>query len=144
MSARPLLLALVLAACATSAASDVVPAALRGCWIERRGEDTVTMRWFPESGLAWRGDQLFYAPGQEPERQGYRIEATAGENEQFGWALCPQAEPTNPPCRALFFKDGGDVDYRFEIRASAEHLRLTMFDEGQETVLFDGARDGCD
>lgn len=135
-------LALALAACATAAA-DSVPADLRGCWIERRGADTITMRWFPSQGSSWRGDLLHYAAGVDPEPQVFLIDATAGENEQFGWALCPQDEPTNPPCRALVFGPS-DLDYRAEIRVSPEHLRMVWIDVDHELVLFDGARDGCD
>lgn len=137
------LAALLLAGCVSASHANHVPDALRGCWIERRGENTITMRWFPSGGLSWRGDVLRYAPGFEPAAQVFLIEPAAGENEQFGWALCPQEEPTNPPCRPLSFgpAQGGD---RAEIHVTDESLRLLLADDPDRMVLFNGQRDGCD
>ncbi|MES1199779.1 MAG: hypothetical protein ABUS48_07350 [Pseudomonadota bacterium] len=144
---RPVLAALLLAACATSAAPDAVPSALRGCWIAREADRTVTMRWFPEhGGSSWHGDQLFYPKdGSAPEHQGFRIDATAGENEHFGWAVCPLDDglPHGAPCRALTFAHSSE-DYHAELIATADHLHFGFFDSGEELVLFDGPRDGCD
>ena len=139
-----LLAALFLAACATSAPPSV-PAQLRGCWIAREPERTVTMRWFPQ-GAAWRGDQLFYdKAGGEPAHQAYRIEANNGANAQGGWTICPLDDglPHGAPCRALSFGPSSE-DYHAELVATADHLHFAWVDEGEETILFDGARDGCD
>ncbi|MES1159046.1 MAG: hypothetical protein ABUL42_04045 [Terricaulis silvestris] len=141
---RMIVLALALAACATSTAPSV-PAELRGCWIAREPDRTVTMRWF-QNDAGWHGDQLFYAKdGGEPAHQGYRIDATAGENEHGGWAVCPLDDglPHGAPCRALYFGHAAD-EYHAELVATADHLHFAFFDAGEETVLFDGARDGCD
>ena len=50
------ILALALLGCASSAPVGMDPAALRGCWIERRGENTVTQRWFPRAD-GWRSEE---------------------------------------------------------------------------------------
>ncbi|HVY85224.1 MAG TPA: hypothetical protein VG943_08825 [Caulobacterales bacterium] len=145
---RAALLALALAACATSAAPSV-PAELRGCWIAREPDRTVTMRWFPgRAGSNWRGDQLFYAKdGGEPFHQAYRIDEEIGVDDapRPHWVVCPLDDglPHGAPCRALSFAHSSE-DYHAEIIASADHLHFAFFDEGEETVLFDGARDGCD
>lgn len=143
------LASIALAACAIAAVPARPPEALRGCWIERRGAETVTMRWFPqESPISWRGDLLNYpAGGGEPLPQTFMLGATAGEREQFGWAVCEQGEPHGPPCRRAVFGAGhslGEGDDWMELHASADHLRF-LYRTGPDTlVLFDGARDGCD
>lgn len=141
---RAALAALLAAACASASAPDAVPQALRGCWIERRGADTITMRWFPAEHGDWRGDLLHYAPDADPEPQVFRIVAAAGEREQWGWALCPEAHPTDPPCRALSFGGVGLDVVGAEIRVTGDALRLALVDSGQRLLLFDGRRDGCD
>jgi hypothetical protein len=145
---RRALIALTLAGCATAATPGAIPDALRGCWIERRGADTVTMRWFPERGSpSWRGDQLIYTPGEEPAHQAYRIQrATIGDETSSPWSVCPLDDglPHGAPCRGVFFADGSREDYRAEIRASAERLRFAFIDTESELVFFNGARDGCD
>lgn len=106
------------------------------------------MRWFPvEESTTWRGDQLFYRQGAEPDSQSFLISPTAGEREQFGWAVCPQGEPHGPPCLKLFFGDGravGEATDWMEIHATPEHLRFVLMWGGEKSVLFNGARDGCD
>jgi hypothetical protein len=49
--------------------------------------------------------------------------------------------PHGPPCRTVAT---GGMDYFARVDATGEHLRIAWVDEGEETVLFDGARDGCD
>ncbi len=141
-----------LAACASVAADAAAPpAALRGCWIERRGADTLTMRWFPKQGESgWRGDLLTYAPGEAPTALRFDLDPTGGERERFGWAACQIEEPHGPPCRRMVFGDGaslGEGDDWMEIHASADHLRF-VYRAGpapeDSLVLFDGQRDGCD
>ena len=140
---RALVLALALTACATSTAPSV-PSVLRGCWIAQEPDRTVTMRWFPH-GASWRGDQLFYAKdGGEPQHQAYRIDA-GGEGEAGGWSICPLDDglPHGAPCRALYFSASSE-EYHAEIIVNADHLHFAWVDDGQENVLFDGARDGCE
>lgn len=141
---RRLLPTLLLAACASVPAAP--PEALRGCWIERRGTETLTMRWFPtgEGAMEWRGDLLSHAQGQEPAPQSFRLTPTAGEREHFGWALCPQGEPYGPPCQPLHFRTSRGEGEAFELIAAPERLRLTYRSGTDRLVLFDGARDGCD
>jgi len=144
---RALTLVLLLAACVGGAAPLEPPAALRGCWIERRGAETLTMRWFPagEAGpLEWRGDLLSYVPSQEPAPQSFRLTPTAGEREHFGWALCPEAEPHGSPCHPLHFRPSRGEGEAFELIATPETLRLAYRTGTDRLVLFDGARDGCD
>jgi hypothetical protein len=143
---RAAFVSLALAACATASAPDSVPAAVRGCWIERRADETLTMRWFPtnEGPLQWRGALNSYKPGEETSLQTFRIDPTAGEREQFGWALCPEGEPHGPPCQPLFFQPSHGEDEAFELIASEAHLRFAYRNGEDRLVLFEGARDGCD
>jgi hypothetical protein len=143
---RALCLALALAACATASAPDSVPAALRGCWIERRAEATLTMRWFPTNAgpLEWRGALNSYAPNHETSLHTFRLTPTAGELETFGWALCPKGEPHGPPCQPLHFRESSGDGEAFNLVASREHLRFSYRTGSDRLVLFDGARDGCD
>lgn len=138
---------IALTACATTSAGPETEA-LRGCWIERRGAHTLTMRWFPTSGepSAWTGNMLLYTPGQEPDASVYEIVPAAGEREQWGWAMCPQEEPTNPPCVAAYFGRGDPAAGSwFEIAAAPETLAIRYVTEGGEGfTLFNGQRDGCD
>ncbi len=129
---------LVLTACATAPAPPPFDH-LRGCWIDRRADGVVaTMRWFPQTNGAWRGDQLTYFPdGGEPALQAYRL-----ERDRAGpWQLCPLDYPHGPPCRIVSDQMlEADNDYRATIAASPERLRIA----GEDNVLFTGARDGCD
>ena len=141
---------LLLAGCA-SAAPAVAPDALRGCWIERRGQDTITMRWFPKpDGASWHGDELFYRAGEEPAHQGFDVEPRR-DGQEFGpgWAICPLDDglPHGPPCRPLFFGRGqfaGEGAEWMELRFGSDRLALISVTSGQRSALFDGGRDGCD
>jgi hypothetical protein len=138
------LTAIALTACATAPAPPPFNH-LRGCWIERRADGvTATMRWVRQSVSDWKGDQLTYFPsGGEPAHQGYRL-----QQEQTGdWLICPLDDslPHGAPCRIVSDKvlELGN-DYRATIAASAERLRIAFVDEGEDHVLFEGARDGCE
>jgi len=137
---------LTITSCAT-ATPDHVPETLRGCWIERRGAETLTMRWFPTDAYNWRGDLLSYRDGQEPAPQTFLLGATAGEKERAGWALCPHDDALGhgPPCQPLFFGRGPSSNpERMEIVATKDRLRFDFINGDQRLMLFDGARDGCD
>lgn len=117
--------------------------ALRGCWIERRGFETLTMRWFPDAAAAgaWRGDAMLYA--------GERVDSAALRLEPSGaaWRLCGlEAYGIDAAsCTPAHFGDASpapDEPYA-EIFAAAETLRIVGIDDTRATV-FDGARDGCD
>lgn len=131
------------AACASSPVADGDPAVLRGCWIERRGTETITQRWFPRDG-AWQGDQLSYIPGADPDPARWRI---AGGPDGYIFCQVDLAMATSPPCRPAFFGAGrarGEETDWTEVHAGPESLRLTLVTSGTRTVLFDGKRDGCD
>ncbi len=141
------LAALLLAACATTAPVRPDASALRGCWIERKGdagEFVTTQRWSARDGV-WQGVQLFHAPDVAPDpATGWEVRR-AGD----GFQLC-QIEFTMasaPPCLNAFFGPGhaaeDNADWA-EIDADPEHLRLSVVVSGQRSVLFDGRRDGCD
>ncbi len=137
----------LLAASCTSAIPDRVPDAVRGCWIERRGAETLTMRWFPSSPIDWRGDLLSYRDGMESAPQTFLIGAAAGEKERWGWALCQRDDALmhGPPCQPLFFGPGSSsASERMEIVATKDRLRFEFVNSDQRLTLFDGARDGCD
>jgi hypothetical protein len=139
---------LVAAACASSP-PDRVPEALRGCWIERRGAEAITMRWFPANNFSWRGERLSYRGNEQPAHDSFQIDATAGEKERFGWAVCPLDDslPHGPPCQPLYFGRGpapADDSEWMEINAAREQLRFDYVNGGQRLSLFNGVRDGCD
>lgn len=140
------LLTLLAAGCA-SAVPDSVPEALRGCWIERRGAETLTMRWFPSSPINWRGDLLSYRDGADPAPQTFLLGAAAGEKERWGWALSQRDDALGhgPPCQPLFFGRGpSSASERMEIVATKDRLRFEYINGDQRLTMFDGARDGCD
>lgn len=150
MRATSTLLVLALAACVSSSAVNEPSEALRGCWIERRGADTITMRWFPdENGHEWKGDMLNYHPGTEPTHTIFRVTPTGGDEGGPGWAACEidDGQAHGPPCKGLYFRVGhmsGEGAEWMELHASQERLRFVYKTSGQTLTLFDGARDGCD
>lgn len=136
--------ALVLAACATPAPAAGGPNALRGCWIERRGEQTVTQRWFPDRG-GWRGDELTYFQAGEPDPVRWRLK----HDPDGDWRMCMEdlAVASSPPCWRAVFGPGSarDPDDRWvEIAASPERLTITYVTPPDRAVTYNGARDGCD
>lgn len=134
----------LLAACATTGVQPS-PETVRGCWIERRGAETLTLRAFPERSerRVWRLDLMLYTPGEEPAPQLYRIEPAAA-----GWRICLIEEPHGPPCRDAFFGPGVETAENggewMELRAARETLHFTYHVAGERFVFFAGARDGCD
>lgn len=138
-----MLAALLAGACTTAQVAGARPFDdLRGCWIERRGEETLTMRWFPDRVRAgvWRGDLLRYTPGQAPAAQTFLL-------EQDSMVLCPQDEPHGPPCKPVFFDGSGPADEDqdwFSVQADAQSLRFDYVIGLDSMLLFNGASDGCD
>ena len=109
---RALGLAFLLCACVTAANVTDVPAALRGCWIERSGINAKTFRWFPKAeGSSWHGDEMVVHDGDDPGHQGFDIDATGGEENASGWTICPLDDglPHGPPCMPLWFGAGHAV-----------------------------------
>lgn len=144
---KHLLFCLALAAC-TTASVAAGPDGLRGCWIERAGAETKTMRWFAAESGAWRGDQLTYHNGDEPQHQGYRLEP-GDPDGRAAWRLCPIDDGLmhGPPCLPAFLGRGDireeGVDW-FELKTSPDRFALILVRSHQRTPLFDGRRDGCD
>jgi hypothetical protein len=143
------LLACMIAACATFTPGDIPPE-LRGCWIERRGEDTITMRWFWRNDDGWRGELTAYRAGAEPAHQAFRfVEMIDVPGPTvFKWDICPleHEQPHGLICRRISFGDGEHPygEHRAEARVSDERLYIAWVDAGQRLILFDGVRDGCD
>ncbi|MET0182714.1 MAG: hypothetical protein ABW199_07505 [Caulobacterales bacterium] len=152
---RAFVLAACFAAACASASFAPVPQELRGCWIERRGETTLSMRWFPENaGSSWRGDMLTYRPGAEPLGETYSLGLSAGEDggdAPPAWAICGRAANADAAsatdCRRVFFRDTNQVRRGgpwAELRATPERLVFTEESEAGIITRFDGQRDGCD
>jgi hypothetical protein len=144
--ARSVAAAMLLAACATPAASSG-PEALRGCWIERREGVTVTQRWFPK-GDGWQGDELSYVAAGAPEPGRWRLRA-GPDPAVAPWLMCmvELSMASGPPCWRAFFGPGradGDDDRWVEIDATPERLRIRWLTAGEGWTSFDGQRDGCD
>jgi hypothetical protein len=133
-----------LAACATTPGSGSVDN-LRGCWIERRGWDTLTMRWFPDvdERSAWRGETTRINGGGEIRNVTLRLKRSGGT-----YVLCKtrkDASTDQPTCTPAYFGEAparADEPYT-EIYAGPETLRIEGRD-GYATTVFDGERDGCD
>jgi hypothetical protein len=130
-----------------SCASAVAPAPfddnVRGCWIERRGAEALTMRWLRGAAGAWNGEMLAYASGVGPERQRFALKPEG----RAGWTICPldEALPHGPPCMPAFFGAVAEEGAEWmELHADPRRLRFLYRTGGDTLVLFDGQRDGCD
>ena len=140
-------LALVACASAQPVADDV--AALRGCWIERRGDTTITQRWFPaRSGPAgeWQGDELTYFQQGDPDAVRWKLKP-GGDAAPFSMCMVELNMMTSPPCWRAFFGSGiadGDNAQWVEIDAGPEALKITYVTGEDRAVTYDGRRDGCD
>ncbi|KAF0174471.1 MAG: hypothetical protein IV086_18505 [Hyphomonadaceae bacterium] len=147
MKVSPVLssLAALLSACAAAAPVAPDASALRGCWIERRGDQTITQRWFPEDG-GWRGDEITYFQKGDPEHGRWKL--TPGD-DAAPWRMCmvELAMASAPPCWRAFFGPGkgdGDDQQWVEIEAEPETLKITYLTAGERAITYDGRRDGCD
>lgn len=152
MTRSPLLAALMalsLAACASTPPAKTGADALRGCWIERRGENTITQRWFPQRGGAagaWQGDEITYLPKGDPEPGRWKLLA-GGDSAPWSMCMVELNMMSAPPCWRAFFGPGagdGDNQQWVEIDAAPETLKITYVTAGERSVTFDGRRDGCD
>lgn len=138
---RTLFALVFVAACATVYAPS--PASrVAGCWIDRNEHAVTTMRWFGDEMRpgALRGDLLLYPEGAEtPQAEIYRLEPR-GQN----WALC-QVEAVGERCwQVAEGAEGSLAGGRAFIDAHSESLRITIMGDGDDRVIFQGARDGCD
>ncbi len=141
---RALALMLAVAACATTSAQGT--GALRGCWIERRGEQTITQRWVPESGGVWRGDELTYFPQGDPDPVRWRLKP-GGDAAPWSMCMVELSMMSSPPCWRAFFGPGqadGENTQWVEIEAAPETLRITYVTGEDRAVTYDGRRNGCD
>lgn len=139
------LFALLVSACATGPALDAGASALRGCWIERRGEQTITQRWFPEPG-SWRGDELTYFPKGDPEPGRWQLKQ-GGDAAPWSMCMVELNMMSAPPCWRAFFGPGkadGDNQQWVEIEAGPETLKITYVTGEDRAVTYNGRRDGCD
>lgn len=141
------LAALLLAACATAAPAAPDAQALRGCWIEQRGTNAITQRWFPARAGAWQGDELTYLPQGDPDPVRWMLKP--GRDGDARWRMCmvERNMMSAPPCWRAYFGSGhadGDDQQWVEIEAAPETLKITYVTAGERMVTYDGARDGCD
>lgn len=141
---KRLAVALAVFGCAAPAA-DAGPGALRGCWMEQRGDQAVTQRWFPRPDGTWRGDELTYFKAGAPEPARWRLEPDGAG----GWRMCMEelSMMSSPPCWRAFFGSGReeDGDDRWvEIEAAPDTLRIVWITAGERAIMYDGRRDGCD
>lgn len=155
-------LAALMSACASAPAATGDASALRGCWIERRGEQTITQRWFPKAGGVWQGDEITYFKEGDPEPGRWKL-APGGESAPFSMCMVELNMMSAPPCWRAFFGPGkpdGDNTRWVEIEATPETLKITYitapgpldgpasaspaFAAPDRFVTFNGARDGCD
>ena len=146
---RLLLLLAALGACASKPPAATEAAALRGCWIERRGDNTITQRWFPARGAdagAWQGDELTYFQAGDPDPVRWMLKP-GGEAAPWSMCMVELNMMTSPPCWRAFFGPGGpdgDNTQWVEIDAQPETLKITYVTGESRAVTYDGRRDGCD
>lgn len=137
--------ALALSACASAPPAGADASALRGCWIERRGEHTITQRWFPEPG-SWRGDELTYFQKGDPDPVRWKLKP-GGEAAPWSMCMVELNMMSSPPCWRAFFGPGkpdSDNQQWVEIEAGPEALKITYVTGEDRAVTYDGRRDGCD
>jgi hypothetical protein len=138
---RVLFALLLTAACATTLAGQPGER-VAGCWIQRDGSGgATTMRWLPDAARpgSLRGDRLVYSGAGATQNETYRLEPN-GET----WTLC-QIEAAGERCWQVAMDDEGSLEGgRAFIDTHAEDLRITVVGDGQDRVIFQGARDGCD
>lgn len=137
--------ALFISACASTPVGHDA-SALRGCWIERRGEQTITQRWFPKAGGVWQGDEITYFKQGDPEPGRWRLQP-GGDNAPFSMCMVELNMMSAPPCWRAFFGPGkadGENRQWVEIDAGKESLKITYVTGEDRAVTYDGRRDGCD
>lgn len=139
-------IALLLAgACASVPMPTADVAAIRGCWIERRGDTAITQRWFPK-GRAWQGDELTIPKAGEPDAVRWKL-VPGGDGAPYGLCMVELNMMSSPPCWPAQFTSraaASDEDRWVEIAATPETLRITYVTGPDRAVTFDGRRDGCD
>jgi len=143
------LTALALTACVSAPASVGDASTLRGCWIERRNDNTITQRWFPARGGPageWQGDELTYFQNGDPDAVRWELKPR-GDAAPFSMCMVELNMITSPPCWRAFFGPGkadGDNTQWVEIDAEPEALKITYVTAEDRAVTYDGRRDGCD
>ena len=140
---RSALLAVLLAACATTPVS-APPDRVAGCWIDRGQSRTLTLRWQrPDAAGILRGDLLEYGvSGTIGRRARY---ALAPQDQ--GWAFCvvsPAGE--NSQCWQVAEGESGSLEGgRVFIDRHRENLRIAVVGApGRSFEVFEGQQDGCD
>jgi hypothetical protein len=139
---RALLAAVLVASCATTVVPPP-PDRLAGCWIDRKADNTATtMRWLAdlENPGALRGERMTYtAAGVGADRGSYTLRP-----EGEGWTFCQAYDPA-PRCWRVAEGESGSLEGgRVFIDAAYDRLRISIFDDSSERIIFQGARDGCD
>lgn len=125
---------LLVSACVTPAPAERVA----GCWISRAGDSATTMRWFPDPQRpgAMSGAMLRYGAG-DPVATNFTLRPR-GE----GAELCRLGEAG--ACWPLAAGEEGGAEGHAFIDSLGDRLRISVVDARGETILFDGAQDGCD
>ena len=139
------LLALTLTPCVSAPVTVGGPSAMRGCWIETRGDLTTTQRWFPKADH-WQGDELSYPKGGDPDAVRWKL-TRGGDGAPFSLCMVELSMMSSPPCWPAQFTTRtatSDEDRWVEIAATPETLKITYVTGPDRSVTFDGRRDGCD
>jgi hypothetical protein len=140
---RALIAAAVLAGCATPCPAPTPAERVAGCWINRDA-GAVTMRWLPDRahpnvlvgaktsyGIAGANNNAHYTLAQTEAGWNFCELRPAGAGEAQCWRV---AEGQEGPL------DGG----RAFIDAHGDGLRISVLGAGEERLIFQGRRDGCD
>ena len=140
-------LAFALAACVSAPVQSSGTAAIRGCWAEKRGDMTVSQRWFPKAG-GWRGDEITYPKDGEPDAVRWKL-LPGFEGDKMLWSMCmvELSMASSPPCWPAQFttRAARDEEDRWvEVAASPDALKITYVTGPNRAVMYDGRRDGCD
>jgi hypothetical protein len=130
---------LLLASCATSP-STPPSERVAGCWIARDGANATTMRWFPGADGAFNGELLRYTAAGAGEHESYVLRPSVE-----GWELCQTMSADASQCWFVAQGTSGSLEGgRAFIDSHRDRLRIAIVNEGEELVLFQGNRDGCD
>jgi hypothetical protein len=119
---------------------------LRGCWIEFKGKEATTFRWFQDRAnpSIFAGEQIDYTPMsvKATDDTAWRIDRRFGTTR-----LCfaDGRARENAFWKISFSDDDLPEQGRWAgIRATNETLIILMSDADGQRVIFNGVRDGCD
>ena len=99
------------------------------------------MRWLTDQEVigGLRGERLTYTAAGAGDQGSYTLRP-----EGDSWTLCQIVDPA-PRCFQVAEGESGSLEGgRAFIDAAHDRLRISIFNDGVERIIFQGQRDGCD